>query len=123
MKFDLKKPCANCPFRTDIPFYLRAERAVEIAESLRDKGESFPCHKTVDYDAGEDDDGNVVADRDRSNEQHCAGAAIILLKEDRPNQILQVGSRLGLIDLSRYDMGAPVFATMDDFVKANKDVP
>jgi len=48
MKFDMTKPCVNCPFRNDatrITFYNR-ERAEEIEEQAYRRG--FPCHVTAE---------------------------------------------------------------------------
>lgn len=47
MNYNLKKPCANCPFRTDIKPFIRGERAEEICESIIDSQQSFPCHKPI----------------------------------------------------------------------------
>lgn len=55
MRFDLTRPCGNCPFRSDEPFYLRPERVREILGGGKGKAwwpsPSFVCHKTIDYDA------------------------------------------------------------------------
>lgn len=109
MKFDLKRPCSNCPFRHDVAPYIRPERAQEIGSALL-QGKSFACHKTVAYD----EDGNHVQRREHL-EQHCAGAMIVLAYMERPNQLMQVASRIGVLDLSSLDMGAPVFRTMQDW--------
>lgn len=72
--FSLDRPCGNCPFRTDKPaFGLRRERATEIANALR-RGETFVCHKTVDY--SEREDGGPGAGQERS--RMCAGARATL---------------------------------------------
>lgn len=34
MNFDLKRPCANCLFRTDIRPFLHSERAREICDAM-----------------------------------------------------------------------------------------
>lgn len=53
MRFDLTRPCGNCPFRNDLHFGLRAERVREILGGGKGKSwwptPSFPCHKTIDY--------------------------------------------------------------------------
>ena len=49
VNFNLKRPCANCPFRTDIRPFLRRDQAQQIADSLLDQQQTFACHKTVDY--------------------------------------------------------------------------
>lgn len=111
MKFELRKPCANCPFRTDIEFYLGESRAKEIADGITKKGQTFTCHKTLDYDG----EGNTVVG---SKSQHCAGALIMLEKTERPNQMMRIAERLGLYDHTKLDMNSPVFENAESF-KAN----
>lgn len=48
MKFNLTSPCGNCPFRSDHPISLRPGRIEGIAESILEKDQAFPCHKTTD---------------------------------------------------------------------------
>lgn len=66
-------PCGNCPFRKDVAAYIRPERGREIRASL-ERGEMFPCHKTVDY--SNDSDGTVTADS-----TFCGGALALLEKD------------------------------------------
>jgi hypothetical protein len=111
--YALTTPCHNCPFRNDIDPYLRAERAREIAASLRNSGE-FTCHKTVTF--GDDDDEPQPVHTGR--EQQCAGAAIILEKEGMPGQMMRISERLGLYDRDRLDMQAPVYESLTAWVHA-----
>lgn len=75
--FALDRPCGNCPFRTDKPpFPLRRERAEEIADSLR-RGESFVCHRTVDYTDRDEETPGSGQDKARM----CAGARATLARE------------------------------------------
>lgn len=108
MKFNLKKPCANCPFRNDIPKqqgWLGEDRAQGIVDSIIDLQQSFPCHKTTDLDG------------ERSGkEQHCAGALIMLEHIERPNQMMRISERLGMYDRTQLEMDAPVFDDPVDFV-------
>lgn len=99
----MSKPCKLCPFRTDIPAYLRHARARQIASDLRNDG-FFPCHETVDYSAG-DGDGRVT---ERS--KWCSGAAIVMLKEEilGANQMARISMRLGDLDPDTLDRTAPV---------------
>lgn len=39
MRFDLIRPCPNCPFRSDRKFWLR--RAAEIADAIFRQDETF----------------------------------------------------------------------------------
>lgn len=48
MKFDLKKPCKDCPFIKGTKMILRKGRMEEIAESTKHDLNIFPCHKTTD---------------------------------------------------------------------------
>lgn len=109
MRFDLTRPCANCPFRSDRGhFGLRADRVRQILGGGNGRewwpASSFPCHKTVDYGAGEN--GRDVIGPDA---QRCAGVMLILYRENRPNDAMQLGERFGLFDPSKLDAGAPVY--------------
>lgn len=90
--------CGNCPFsRRGQPVIVNDERLVEFATSLL-RGDSFPCHKTVDYsdeDCWDDSPptGNLI---------HCAGAAMLLLNMGRKNTIMQVAGRLGMYDPTKH---------------------
>ena len=64
--FALKRPCGNCPFRTDRVPFLDRERAQDIADSLAADA-SFPSAMTVDY-GSEDGEGEITPDS-----QYCAG--------------------------------------------------
>lgn len=118
--YDLKRPCALCPFRTDIEPYIRGDRAVEIAEHLS-RGE-FSCHQTtVD---SEDEDGE--SDRvDGPDSQHCAGALIMLEAEGCPSQMMRIVARLKkpdgsrMYDPTKLDMSAPVYQSRADFIEAH----
>ncbi len=57
MRFDLTRPCADCPFRSDTPpFGLAPERVREILGGGEHNhgfpAVSFPCHKTIEYGGG-----------------------------------------------------------------------
>lgn len=123
MRFDLKKPCKNCPFRTDetrIKFSC-AERAEEIAESAYRNG--FPCHLSAKHlEDDETSDGESGGFVFGENTQHCVGAIIMFLKEgmnecgwpgidndeDLAEQLAQ-----------QIDWDAPVFESEEDFIEAN----
>lgn len=94
MKYDLKKPCTNCPFlRSEKRVNLRYDRIAEIHNYMTAaQGGSFPCHKTVEHD---DDDGEYVP---RPGEQHCLGGLIYALAQGSPNQLTRVALRLGVVD-------------------------
>lgn len=79
MRYDLRKPCKNCPFTNGpnrIIFSCR-ERAEEIEESAYRNG--FPCHLSAElheYDDGEN--SGYVPGR---NTQHCVGAIGMFLND------------------------------------------
>lgn len=100
MKFDLTKPCKECPFRSDRPGYLHPERVEEITDALM-SDHTFQCHKTIK--SGVDD-------------QHCAGALIFLEANERPNQMMRIMERLGAYDRSKLDMNLPVFTDADEMI-------
>jgi len=111
MRFDLTRPCGNCPFRSDIRFGLSPERVREIlGGSRRGKATtwwpaaSFPCHKTIEY--GEDDDDKTTIP---PTAQQCAGVMWILRKENRPNDAMQLAERLGLWNPESLDPTAPFY--------------
>ena len=119
MKFDLKTPCRNCPFRNDetrITFACR-ERAEEIEEIAYRQG--FVCHLSAEEH--ELADGESVFEFGPDS-QHCAGALLMFLHdtggsgnvpferldEDEQDRIQQ-----------RLDWSAPVFETSEEFIDAN----
>lgn len=104
MRFDLTTPCAQCPFRSDVRPYIKAERVEEILIG----NQSFACHKTLDKDH-----------RIHANSQHCAGVLIILEREERPHQMMRIAERLGFYDLTKLRMSAPVYASISDAITAH----
>ena len=64
MKTDLRKPCAECPFRKNhMPGWLGPWDAGDLIRHVHRDGK-FPCHRTIK--------GNVP----ENQMQSCAGAAI-----------------------------------------------
>lgn len=121
MNYDLKKPCAECPFRNDRPGYLTKARAREIANGLDPKrlgaGGSFGCHKTTVPDP--DDDGERTSG---PKTQHCAGALIMLEKMGRldHNQSARFAMRFGQLNPDLLEMDSPVHATTAAFIGAQR---
>ena len=106
MEFNLKKPCKDCPFKTDtLEGWLGEERAEEISNDLIYNQGTFACHKTLQA----------------AKQEHCAGALILLEKLDRPNQMMRIAERLGYYDRSKLDMFANVFDDQDDFIERHAD--
>lgn len=111
MKFSMKTPCPECPFRSDVKPYLRVERVEEIIEAITDHQQTFACHKTTKFD----DYGEHLSS---ASEQHCAGALIFLERIKRPNQMMRIMERLGEYDRTRLDMDAPVYEDPDAMIDA-----
>ena len=113
MKFDLRRPCADCPFRTDVRPYLTAARVREIVHSITRLQQTFSCHKLNDFD----DEGEVV---EGPRSQHCAGALVFLERLGRPNQMMRIAERLGAYDHTQLDMDSPVYLTGAAMAKAQR---
>lgn len=118
--YGLKTPCANCPFRTDVKPYIRAERAHDI---LAAQGE-FHCHKTITTGETivEDCDEEWAEIVDDSHAQVCAGFLIVLEHEGRPNQMMRIAERLGMYDPRKLRMDAPVYHSIKEAVAAHRRV-
>lgn len=109
MNFDLKKPCSNCPFRTDTQPYISEARAKQIAHGLIEKDAAFVCHKTLHRDGF------------KGPQQHCAGALIILDNMKMPNQMMRIAFRLRQFKPSELDKSSPVFKNLRAFIERHKD--
>ena len=118
--FTMKTPCDNCPFLKEGGIRVSKTRARNIV------GESthFPCHKTIDYNGGEDEDGNNVANN-TAHTKTCAGYMILLFRIGKPNQILQIASRIGLLDQGSLMSNNPatdlVFESAEEMIEASED--
>lgn len=111
MKFDLRKPCDGCPFRTDCPKgWLGEERAAEIAHSIIDDETTFPCHKTT-----EPNDEGKLAGAIRS--QSCAGSMILSHNTKKAHRLFQIAERLGLFNPRGMAWDFPVFRTVAAFIR------
>lgn len=108
MRFNLKRPCENCPFKSDVGFLCRS-RADEILSAVLYEGKTFTCHKTLG--------------KKKIEQSHCAGALIMLeqnkSREETDNQMVQIAIRLGLYDQSIIDMSSDVH-TPDSFLEAHQ---
>ena len=123
VRFDMKRPCTHCPFRSDetgIRFATQ-ERALDIYLTALIHG--FPCHQTADYLDNEDDldapSGYVFGEAS----QHCAGFLIMRLKEDGDYPWPGIGDQDETLERIRQnvDLSTPVFDNMDAFMRANAD--
>ncbi len=119
MKFTLKTPCKDCPFRTDVPGYLSSTRARGIARNAQTGAATFACHKTVKHD----EDGEQVRS---DGEIHCAGALIMAEKLNKGrsggpgchvNQLVRIASRFSGFNADELDVEAPVFDSVEAMAK------
>lgn len=120
MKTDLKSPCSNCPFRSDIKPFLTQGRAEEISEALTSQDGTFSCHKTLERNESETEDEEDMPHIPSEDEQHCAGAMIILEKLEQPNQWMRWMERMGQYNHKELKMDAPVFDDFDEFIDAQE---
>lgn len=90
--FELKRPCANCPFRNDAQAIgLAAGRLDQIKRDLlSDDHSSFDCHKSV-YRK------NSTVQKPKDQRKMCAGAASFLMEQGRPTVSMRLAFSLGLM--------------------------
>lgn len=120
MKYDLKTPCKNCPFRTDksaIRFSCR-ERAEEIEESAYRNG--FPCHLSAHNTSDEDEENGGYEATETS--QHCIGF-IIMMINDGYDAWPGVDNDADIVEriTERIARNAPVFQSVEEYLKANEE--
>jgi hypothetical protein len=117
MTYRLKKPCAKCPFRTDIEPYLRPDRAAEIASALRG-GSIFSCHETTV--PSEAEDGAMVPG---PGDRFCAGAMATMEREGFANQTMRIAERLGFYDAAALKANEqPVHPSLTAWVQSHYEV-
>lgn len=113
MKYTLRTPCADCPFRTDIRPFLSGEDRVRELEQAQD-GE-FPCHKTTEL--GEEDEL-----LNREDTVACAGRMIMSMNAyNGLGTIDALSARLGMFDPHALDLDAPVFDDWDAMADAMEE--
>jgi hypothetical protein len=106
------KPCNNCPFRSDKPFYgLSKERKKEIVASLMGDG-SFHCHETLDYSEGEP----TITE----NSNLCVGSMIFLEHTRRggmkSNVIYRLEVKFKGIKSEHLSNDIPVYESIESFI-------
>jgi hypothetical protein len=83
LKFNLKKPCADCPFNKVGAIKLQEGRVEGIIDTLRSDHNFFQCHKTVHSENGGDWVENEHGEScyiASGNESVCMGSLIYALK-------------------------------------------
>lgn len=115
LRFDLRNPCGECPFRLDVPLHqgVGVDLATKTGWALVDGTFSHTCHRTdprSDYRAAKDFKGPL---------QHCAGAMIMLAKQsprDLPGIMAKAKDR-GWLNVRKLNLKAPVY-TLPGMLKA-----
>ena len=97
MKFNLKKPCAECPFHLDHAESYGPERLAQFAESG-----AFHCHKTGKMNRR----GEYAMKPDSSA---CAGMLIYNEKRGLDPVGMQLAERLLNWDRDELDLSSPVY--------------
>lgn len=111
MKFLIKKPCAECPFRRDVKPYLRHARAEDLARQMSDDNFWFACHQTTGVK-----NGRRIKKEDQS---HCAGLMGVLWNEGRINIAMRIAiivKQLTIEELKRIARGK-VFKNLSAFAR------
>lgn len=110
MRFSLKKPCGNCPFKREGAIELRPGRVEGIKEHLLSKDTNFfQCHKTVHSEKTggewiEGEDGEL-AYAPSGEEQLCMGALIWQYKKGRLPIVARLAIAFGQLDLDTLRAG------------------
>jgi len=111
-RFSMKKPCNNCPFRTDDKaIELRAGRIEGIAQDLESNDRAvFPCHKT-----------NLLSDADTN--QHCYGAMKCLANTGNESVPMRMAASLGMLDMKELrDSEQPIAKNIGEITSAHKRI-
>lgn len=123
-RYDMIRPCARCPFRSDdgaIRFANR-ERAEEIEESAYRFG--FPCHTTAELVEQDDHPLNQDGFYFGNNTQHCIGYIIMCFKNGYDTWPgIENDEDLAEKLQGQVDWQAPVFDGAEDFFEANSRRP
>jgi len=107
------KPCKDCPFRRSVDFPIGVERRSEIAESLGNDFNVFPCHKSTF-----DKDGAPLPD---SAHRHCTGAMMVLEQCDRPNIAMRIARAEKLYNPDDLEDWGDVYESFEDFIESAID--
>ena len=117
MKFDLKKPCTNCPFRKDSrKRWLSKARAQDLVSTVILGDDSFTCHKTVNYEAWNKQDDDTEY-QPNGEEQFCAGALHLEHKcNTGGNLTIRIARMMKLFEYENLKAGELVFDTAAEFI-------
>lgn len=105
MRFDLKKPCKDCPFLKGNSFEqsLSKERVQLIVEDIS-SNKTFPCHKH------------------EKPLQNCVGSALFVKNQQIANSSLQIAQRLGIYDETTLGLkkGTELYGSIEEMLNAYK---
>lgn len=120
MKFSLRKPCKECPFLRG-QSYLYPARAREIGEAVMHGDVTFTCHKHLHgaYRQADFDDNEACSYKADMNDQHCAGALLMIEKTGAANAMVQIAERLGLYDPQRLEHDHDVYLSPDEMAEGH----
>lgn len=78
VRYDLRNPCADCPFMKTTPFHQGVAKSIPgLCESIESRSFAHTCHKT---DTRPQCDGPVAGTETGKPVQHCVGSLLMLLK-------------------------------------------
>lgn len=109
MRFNLTKPCSNCPFlKIDkTKGWLRENRIIQITEDILYNNKTFTCHKTLS--------------KPEREQSHCYGALVMIDNYEADNNMLRIAGRLGLYD-GQPAIDENVFKTVDDMLEWHEGI-
>lgn len=119
-RFALKSPCVSCPFRIGMGerFQLPASRLAGIKEAF-----TFQCHKTVDYDSGEESEDGEIIPGAGASPLECAGRLAVLVRDGYFNQGMRIAERLRLFSAEGLDPRGEAYESWRAVKAAHKRRP
>lgn len=108
MLFDIKKPCGGCPFLKENNLRLSKKKKQKFVNDIVKKEYAFVCHRSTKDYSGKS-----------GKENHCAGALIIMEKNQINTRVLRIAIALGGYDPALLKMDSPVFDNFNDFIEAH----
>jgi len=118
----LSAPCSNCPFLKMGGVRVRTARMNLIL-----RGSTFSCHKTVDYDAREENGDDDSDDEDNrlsapgKDEAVCGGFLIFNDKQQTDTQMMRIAQRLGMYNPADSKQRDKVFDTRSELMASCLD--
>lgn len=110
MRFDLRIPCPECPFRHESLAGWLGSNTPEDMAKMASAGARMPCHCTVDY---EDPMWRDKMERPNSSVQQCAGALAAARHQAVLPRDTALRSQMENLDPEAMNMVMNLFAFMD----------